>query len=336
MNVSVSATQTKPKRRARAAAVSAAASDTVRTLRFSGHESFALRYAWLPKACNALRGDPFALSDDETAMVTLGIGKNMVRSLRFWLDATGVARPIPGQGFTLTPFADAVLAAGGFDPYLEDPKTLWLLHWNLATRSESPVFAWWYLFNDWTYPEFSRSEALRAFQQTSVDLGYSHSEVTLSQHLDVFLHTYYSRRAGVPREDSLDGPLVDLDLLQCVGDRQSASGRWENVYAFDRRPKPDITAAVFEYCIDDFWRRWRSSEQALTLGDILRGRCSPGRVFALTEHDVVERLDAYARADARSPFQYRPSAIQGLLFRRQDADSANMLAAVYGRELKHA
>ena len=51
--------------------------------RFSGHESFACRYAWLPKAYRALRNDPLIFSDEPRAMVELGLGKNMVRSLRF-------------------------------------------------------------------------------------------------------------------------------------------------------------------------------------------------------------------------------------------------------------
>ena len=303
-------------------------------MKFSGHETFAMRYAWLPKAYSALSRDPYALSNDEEAMVALGIGKNMVYSLRFWIDATDVAHPIQGGGFQLTPFAKAVLDRQGFDPFLEDPKTLWLLHWNLATRQESPLFAWHYLFNEWKLPEFTRSEVLKAFQRTSAKLGYSHSDVTLSQHLDIFLHTYHSRKVGA-REDSLDGPLVELDLLRLLGDRQNDSGRWEKVYSFDRRPKPQISAALFEFFIDDFWRRWRASEKVLTLADILHGHCSPGRVLNLPEQDLIERLDSYASSASTAPFQYRPSAIQGHLVRRR-GDAGDLLSAVYEREVSYA
>src|SRR5437879_10801917 len=59
--------------------------------RFSGHETFPCRYAWLPKAYRALDGDPAGLSDDEQAMVDLGVGKNMVRAIRFWVQASGIA-----------------------------------------------------------------------------------------------------------------------------------------------------------------------------------------------------------------------------------------------------
>lgn len=61
-------------------------------LRFSGHETFACRYAWLPKAYRAVKADPRTFVDDDKAMVVLGLGKNMVRALKFWVEVTGVAR----------------------------------------------------------------------------------------------------------------------------------------------------------------------------------------------------------------------------------------------------
>jgi hypothetical protein len=137
------------------------------------------------------------------------------------------------------------------------------------------------------------------------------------------------------RQDSLDGPLVELDLLRTLGDRQNDGGRWEKVYSFDRRSKPHISAALFEFFIDDFWRRWRASEKVLTLADILHGYSSPGRVLNLPEQDIIERLDSYASSASTGPFQYRPSAIQGHLVRRR-ADPGDLLSAVYEREATYA
>src|SRR5687768_11704646 len=89
-------------------------------LRFSGHETFAFRYAWLPKAYRALKRSVSTFSDEDAAMVELGLGKNMVRSLRFWVEATGLAQPEQGRGLKLTDFAHAVFGKEGYDPYLED------------------------------------------------------------------------------------------------------------------------------------------------------------------------------------------------------------------------
>ena len=68
-------------------------------------------------------------------MVRLGLGKNMVRSVRFWSQAAGVTTPArKGAGHTLSHFGTAVLGNRGYDPFLEDIRTLWLIHWNLSTR----------------------------------------------------------------------------------------------------------------------------------------------------------------------------------------------------------
>ncbi|RWC99752.1 MAG: DUF4007 family protein [Mesorhizobium sp.] len=295
--------------------------------RFSGHESFACRYAWLPKAYRAITHDPALFSDDERSMVELGIGKNMVRSLRFWVDAMGVASPSGERGHRPTEFGDAVFAEYGADPYLEDERTLWLLHWNLSSRAAPALFAWAHMLGEWSYPEFTRSEALDSFRRRSVSLGNTHSDVTLGQHLDVFLHTYVGTQgAKVAIEDSLDGPLVGLKLIVPAGERRNASGRWETVYAFRREPKPDITDAVFEYCLSDFWDRSAPGEATLSLRAVATAAGSPGQVFKLAEDDVRQRLEAISRRPGAS-LRYQPSAVQGMVLREGDRLS---LAKVYG------
>ena len=111
-------------------------------------------------------------------MVQLGVGKNMVRSIRFWVEVMGIAAPTAGRCFELTPFGRAVLADDGFDPYLEDARTLWLLHWNVATNKD-PLFAWQFLLFSWPFGELTRSEALAALRREARRLSASHSDVTL-------------------------------------------------------------------------------------------------------------------------------------------------------------
>lgn len=300
--------------------------------RFSGHESFVCRYAWLPEAYRALRADPQIFSDEPRAMVELGLGKNMVRSLRFWVEVAGLAEPNPerGRGLRTTTFGDALFGEHGVDRYLEDRRTLWLLHWKLSSREEGALFAWDYLFSRWPYPELTRTEAIAAFMRESERLGHDHSQVTLTQHLDVFLQSYLGARSGkTALEDSLDGPLVELELLQTLGQRKGEGGRFEPVYGFRREPKAEITAALFDYCVVDFWQRYHPSEASLTLRDITMAPGSPGQVFKLPEDDVRARLEANDSTYA-SPYTYQPSAVQGLLFRTAATIS---LAHVYSQEM---
>ncbi len=148
-------------------------------MRYSGHESFACRCAWLPKAYRAILHNSNAFADDEKAMVSLGVGKNMVRAIRFWVEVMGVVEPRPDRSLEPTSFGRRVFCDGGFDPFMEDVRTLWILHWNIAARVEGPLFAWNYLLQRWPYGELTRSEALTAFMREALKLNVSHSEVTL-------------------------------------------------------------------------------------------------------------------------------------------------------------
>src|SRR5690349_3825726 len=130
--------------------------------RISGHEKFPCRYTWLPKAVRGLSSNSKLFSDEENAMVDLGVGKNMVRSIRFWAQAAGIVTAAKDGGQSLTEFGLAVLGQRGLDPFLEDIRTLWLIHWKLATDSENPLLAWDFLLNRWQEPELVRSAVLGA------------------------------------------------------------------------------------------------------------------------------------------------------------------------------
>jgi hypothetical protein len=283
----------------------------------------------LPKAYRALTRDPRAFADEDAAMVELGLGKNMVRALRFWVEAMGVAvSDRKARALHVTPFGHAVFGEDGWDRYLEDPRTLWLLHWNLSSRDEGGLFAWRFMIGHWPYPEFTRTEVLQEFRRVTSARGVEHSDVTLAQHLDVFLHTYMGSRVSAAVEDSLDGPLVDLELLSSLGQRRGAGGRWEPVYSFRREAKPEIGQVLFDYCLADFWRRFAPADDALTLRAASLSPTSPGQVFKLPEADMRNRAEASAGEVSRG-FIYQPSAIQGLLFRNGPGPS---LADVYAED----
>ena len=282
------------------------------TFRFSGHETFPCRYAWLPKAYAAVEADPLAFAREDEAMIRLGVGKNMVRAIRFWMQAAGIAGPRPKGGYEATAFGRSVLRKEGFDPFLEDIRTLWLIHWRLSTHVDDPLFAWDYLLNRWQSPEISRSAALRAFKKEAQRQERTLSDVTLEQHFETFLHTYLPTRSrkGDLQEDNLDCPLVELELIQPVGERSTdETGRREPLYAFRREEKPEITPDLFAYFLHDFWNSRHATEKTITFREAAFGHGSPGQVLKLPEWDVRHRMEAIER-DTGGAFRYSDSAAQ--------------------------
>ena len=306
-------------------------------LRFSGHETFPCRYAWLPKAYAAIREDPKQLADDERAMIRLGLGKNMVRACRFWLQAAGIATGSRDGTMLPTPFGDSLLSRRGLDPFLEDIKTLWLIHWQLSSHTDEPLFAWDFLLNRWQQPEIARSTVVDVFRREARQMGRELSDVTLEQHFDVFLHTYVATRGrkGEVQEDNLDSPLVELELIHRVGERRlEESDKREPIYAFRRDAKPEITPELFAYCLADFWDRRHVGEKTLSFREIAVGHGSPGQVFKLPEPDVRERLDVI-EADTHGWFAYKESAsLQQVV--RGERPKQEPLALVYEGDVVYA
>lgn len=100
---------------------------------FSGYESFHCRLLWLKKGYNFLNNGHAFNSPD--AVVHLGVGKNMVSAIRFWLKVFGLT-----ENDVVTKLAHLVFTDdGGFGRFLEDINTLWPLHYN-AINTCSTIF----------------------------------------------------------------------------------------------------------------------------------------------------------------------------------------------------
>ena len=114
--------------------------------KFSGHETFPCRYAWLPKAYRLLRESKDAFANEERAMVSLGVGKNMVRAIRFWAQATGVAESVKSGGYEVTEFGTILLDGDSglihflrigepFGSCIGSSQLMWMSHCSLGITS---------------------------------------------------------------------------------------------------------------------------------------------------------------------------------------------------------
>ena len=291
--------------------------------RFSGHETFACRFSWLPKAVRLIEADPAALSSDDDAILSLGLGKNMVHSLRFWMDAFDVAR-LGEDGWELKPFGKAVLAREGADPFIERTETQWLLHWTVASRVHAPLFAWRHVFHRRMRADFTRGELLAEIRRESDRDGYSHSDVTLVQHIDALLHTYVPTHALSAPEDVLDGPLIDLKLIRAAGRRRELGSRSEPVYSLARIPLARIGTGVVDYAIENYWAERRVGERVVSFRDLAYGEGSPGATLRIAEDELRDHLER-----AQGPYSFRASGDAGQISRTNDPNPAACLTEIY-------
>ena len=257
---------------------------------FSGHETFTFRYGWLKKGIEGILRRP-ELFQAEDAMAELGVGKNMVRSIRHWCLATTVLEEgdtLPNSRTRkLTPSAlgNALFVVPGYDQFLEDDGSLWLLHWHLATNA-SKATTWYWAFNLCREQDFTRESLQAALKRMLDERGWgSVSEGSLKADIACFLRTYAPGKRGVTStlEETLDCPLTNLNLIADTGD----DGR----FRFVNGHKSSLPTAIFAFALLDFWGKNFVERETLSLRQIVYAEGSPGRVFRLDDDAVLRHLD---------------------------------------------
>lgn len=263
---------------------------------FSGHQTFPFRYTWLKKGVDAVRDKSNIFTEDD-APVTLGVGKNMAHSIRHWCLAADLIEKIEDEsdhrsGFKVTDFGEKIFDdPEGYDPYLENPATLWWIHWQIATHMER-ASTWSWAFNFLNYPEFTRdslTKALMDWIKHEKKIKRQPSENTIKKDVNCFFRTYclsHSPKATII-EDTFDCPLVELNLIREVQIEQG-----ESRYQFNLGPKPSLTDSMFALTITDFWnRQFPNTKNTLSVSEIMYSKLSPGQVFKLDENSTVTYLE---------------------------------------------
>lgn len=259
---------------------------------FARHETFHPRYGWMKKGVDVASRDPMAFVRDE-ASVDLGVGKNMVRAIRYWCHATKVLVDAPGArggGSVPTVFGSQLIGTKGKDPYLENLGSLWLLHWRLL---EPPCMAtaWHFAFNLFTRVEFTLDE-LNAALLDYVTREFPAARLALSsikKDVSCIVRMYAdSVTTGVVGEDSIQCPFVELGLLRSTGPK---------TFAFNVGPKPGLSSWLMAAAALQFVARTDSNARTVSFSTLLHSAGSPGMVFKLSEGTLYSALEEVVLAD---------------------------------------
>lgn len=267
---------------------------------FTGHETFPLRYGWLKKAFDATVTSDYSKDNrsifrDDDAIARFGVGKNMVASMRHWATSVGVIADDSKTG-TITPTELGNLIFGdakhlGLDPYLEDPSSLWLIHWQLCSLPNKTT--WYYVFNHYPSEQFDRSHIVDGLMKLSSDRDWGRvSAATVRRDVECFVRSYVTKPATgkASPEDSLESPLAELGLIKPIGKRDG--------FRLVRGSKPSLKDGVFLYALVEFWKSsiYKDLNQ-IPFDFLVHAPGSPARVFLLDENSLAERLmqiDSYS------------------------------------------
>lgn len=286
----------------------------VKKYTFSGHESFPCKTLWLKKGYDfVVAGDDF---NSPEAVIGLGVGKNMVASIRFWLRVFGVT-----ENDKPTVLADYLFNdQNGKDKYLEDIATLWLLHFNLVFLEEATLYNMFFCGVQRERTHFEREQVLTYVKMRMVEANKMtlFNANTVKKDIGVLLQNYTLPRKAQSNED-FSTLLIDLDLI-----RQSSEGKG---YYFNVDGKRKVTKEIFLYGL----LKLKKQQGDNTIPyDTIQEKI--GLVFCMQDFETIEMLKQLA-SDYSQYFAYSDVAgIKQIQFTKE-LDVKQVLDDYYGKDI---
>lgn len=253
----------------------------MRGITLKGHGSFYIREGWITKGLMAVRENPSLFSRQcNGGADALGVGSAMAKAIRYWLRVAGLAET--GKLSQLTGLGSLVLDR---DPYLEQPGTLWMLHYNIASNREGAA-VWNIFFNRFREERFTRAEMTEIiFRELCKELPAEEiNRKSLESDCSVLLQMYLWADEEDP-EEKRHSPLAELSL---IGSRRDQY----------RRQMADVEKlpALLVYYGMCVCMSLSGNENRRSIGieELLEGSNSPGRIFGLGRmalNDCLELLE---------------------------------------------
>ena len=195
----------------------------MKKLRFSGHDTFVVRSYWPKKGYDFLANDGEFSRED--AVVHLGVGKNMVTSIQFWMKALGL---LEEDNRTLTHFAHFLFKKDeGVDPYLENVGSTWLLHYFLLKTEYASIYS--LVFNDLRKERsvFSKNQLSSFIKRRYDELDdNSLNSNTIEKDISTFIRLYRRPEFSMVKdfEEEINSLMMELGLLHSAVEEELKEG----------------------------------------------------------------------------------------------------------------
>lgn len=246
--------------------------------KIKGHEKFAVREGWLNKGIVAVanKEDLFLKKD---APDILGVGNNMVKSIRYWLKAFKLMEEVQRKGAYLTDLAETIKI---HDIYFEDIFTLWMLHSQIVKNSEEAT-SWHLFFNNCDIEDYTK-ENIDILMKAEI-LKYIKKEISdssIKDDVSVLLNTYYKDTdSSYDPEDKYVCPLTTLGLLEKIKDKYS-------------KKQPDLSTLsewVILYELACIFNDTNEEINNISIEFLYTGKNSIGNIYNLSSIALNQYLD---------------------------------------------
>ena len=258
-------------------------------MKIRAHESFYLRKGWLQKgAKNIIKNNRIFNDKDSNACDVLGIGVNMVKSLKYWLIATGVAVERTEMNKKVMRLTDLGELINIYDKFYEEIGTNMIIHYKLATNADDAT-AWYWLFNEYDANVIDKEQFVHEFGQyvkynKKENETVVESEKIYSDEFNCIIKTYISSDKEDDPEETKICPLSELGLLSLDDVKKKEYRKTSPIL-------DDIHPLVAYAIICDMF----SGKRQIKISEICNEKCSFGKVFNMSRTSVILVLDKIAK-----------------------------------------
>ena len=277
---------------------------------FSGHESFYCKALWLKKGYDFISENKDFNAPN--AVVELGVGKNMVASLRFWMRAFGLIDEGNPTYVAHYLFDNET----GKDPYIEDLGTLWLLHYLLVKSDVASIYKLFFIdFHREKTNDFSKEQLQFFLKRKNAETRYGHlfNENTVRRDIGVLLQNYVMPQKEKPNED-FSALLINLRLI-----RQSE----DKTFYFNTKGKNALIPEILFYAIIDD----KANEKIVSFDRLM----DLALVFCLTKTELVDMLQLLVTKYPRILRYTDDGGIKQLFF-LEEIDKTVILEKYYSKQ----
>lgn len=244
----------------------------INKVKMKRHESFSIREGWLAKGIRTIKEDSKAFSSADATDI-LGIGTNMVKSLKYWMSATCLIEE-NNRSITLSKFGELI---DKYDPYLEDNFSWWLIHLKMILNIEDS-YIYNLFFNKCTMKVFSKRDIFEQISQILNNNKLEYSENILQDEVNMIIKTYSIDEKIDNPENNFICPLSELNLIKKV-----------DINAYER-VKPDfrnLNYLIVYYLIIIL----SEDKDYLSIDDLIKLDNSPAKLLNLDKNLINEYLD---------------------------------------------
>ncbi len=255
-------------------------------LSFGKHQTFAFKATWIPKVLEFFDKDSDGvyyskILSEYDAKYKLGLGTNMVGSLKYWLQVLNITKDNRSGGRLLTDFG-AMLKEK--DPYLENKSSLFLLHKYLVQSFDNAT-AWFYFFNEYRPKKFTREDFFKRLKTWLIKNypNYNIADNTLIKDVNCFIQVYSNKDNKETPEDGTYCPLSELNFITPISEKE---------FKYNWLGVNDINPLLLLFVIIELLIENNSTYQnnEIEVTSLVNDNKNIGKLFHLTSFEIIPLL----------------------------------------------